>query len=269
MNSNPILAHWLKRLGATTLVLTTLALWACGGSSDETVEIEGPVNGTVNGVAASTVEVQLTDFALDMKNSVPAGQTIFRVTNRGEKDSDFKIEGNGLDEALKGISAGETKTIQVDLRPGTYTVSHTEIDRTLQLNVTERKESMPPVNGQGTIHTPRDTTMSVPPRDTSGTRAPEVGIGAASRPATPMPVEVQLTDSDITVPGSVVAGEKTFKVTNSSKDVQTFKITGTGLDKPVEIARLNAGESRTIQVNLKPGTYKVVFGLTRELQVTP
>ncbi len=70
------------------------------------------------------------------------------------------------------------------------------------------------------------------------------------------PVEVTLTEYKIEMPASVSAGTTTFKVTNTGKDTHGFEIEGNGIEKAIK-PRLKKGESGSLQVDLKPGTYKV------------
>lgn len=67
------------------------------------------------------VDVVLLDFAIEMPGTLPAGPTAFKVTNRGEAPHNFRIEGQGLDQAFEtNIEPGETMTMTVNLTPGDY-----------------------------------------------------------------------------------------------------------------------------------------------------
>ena len=75
-------------------------------------------------------------------------------------------------------------------------------------------------------------------------------------------VDVKLTEYKIEMPASVSAGATTFKVTNTGKETHGFEIEGNGIEKALK-PRLKMGGSGSLQVDLKPGTYKVycpVFG---------
>jgi plastocyanin len=73
--------------------------------------------------AGAPVEVSLREFAIDMPASLPAGPTIFTVTNVGTIEHSFEIEGKGIEQELEHhLKPGETMTLQVDLEPGTYEV---------------------------------------------------------------------------------------------------------------------------------------------------
>jgi uncharacterized cupredoxin-like copper-binding protein len=73
--------------------------------------------------AKGSVEVKLTEYKIEMPASVRAGATTFKVTNTGEETHGFEIEGNGIEKALKPrLKNGESGSLQVDLKPGTYKV---------------------------------------------------------------------------------------------------------------------------------------------------
>jgi uncharacterized cupredoxin-like copper-binding protein len=73
--------------------------------------------------AKDSVEVKLTEYKIEMPASVRAGATRFKVTNTGDETHGFEIEGNGIEKALKPrLKKGESGSLQVDLKPGTYKV---------------------------------------------------------------------------------------------------------------------------------------------------
>src|ERR1700721_2576960 len=69
-------------------------------------------------------------------------------------------------------------------------------------------------------------------------------------------VEEKLTEYKIEMPASVGAGVTTFKVTNAGEETHGFEIEGNGIEKALK-PRLKKGGSSSLQVDLKPGTYKV------------
>ena len=82
-----------------------------------------PLNEATSAAAGQTVEVKLTEFKIEMPPSVSAGPTTFRVTNAGKAEHSFEMEGQGVEKKLDSeLGPGETKTMQVDLKPGTYEV---------------------------------------------------------------------------------------------------------------------------------------------------
>ncbi|HSH40160.1 MAG TPA: cupredoxin domain-containing protein [Chthoniobacterales bacterium] len=73
--------------------------------------------------AKGTVDVKLTEFKIEMPNSVSAGLTTFKVTNTGKHTHGFEIEGNGIEEEITPqLTKGNSGSLQVDLKPGTYKV---------------------------------------------------------------------------------------------------------------------------------------------------
>ena len=74
--------------------------------------------------AAGTVDVHLTEYAIKMPDTLPAGPTTFVVHNDGNKVHSFRIEGPGLTDAIlaKPVPPQETENLQVTLQPGEYKV---------------------------------------------------------------------------------------------------------------------------------------------------
>jgi uncharacterized cupredoxin-like copper-binding protein len=75
-----------------------------------------------------TVSVTLTDFKISMPSSLQAGLTRFNVVNRGTKRHNFELEGvegeakGKEDKLLLDLGSGDSTHLDVDLRPGKYTV---------------------------------------------------------------------------------------------------------------------------------------------------
>ncbi len=73
--------------------------------------------------AKGMVIVKLTEYKIEMPPSVPTGATTFTVSNAGKETHSFEVEGNGIEQEIKpALKVGETKTLQVNLKPGTYKV---------------------------------------------------------------------------------------------------------------------------------------------------
>jgi uncharacterized cupredoxin-like copper-binding protein len=91
------------------------------------------------------VEVRLTEFAIHMPTTVPPGRVAFSVTNAGTVEHNFKLEGQGKEEKFTtALQAGETKSLEVDLPAGTYTVScplddHKKRGMRLELRVAQQQ----------------------------------------------------------------------------------------------------------------------------------
>jgi len=90
-----------------------------------------------------TVEVALTEWAINMPAELEAGTAIFEVINDGTVPHTFQISGSNLDTALAApIGPGETSILTVDLTPGIYVVfcplgdgAHREIGMQLEVTV--------------------------------------------------------------------------------------------------------------------------------------
>ena len=65
----------------------------------------------------------LSEHKISMPKSLISGKTAFFVTNKGTEKHNFEIEGAGLDKKfMLNIAPNDTKTLNVDLKPGTYSV---------------------------------------------------------------------------------------------------------------------------------------------------
>ena len=70
---------------------------------------------------ARKVNVTVTDKGVQMPGNIAAGKTAFVVKNSGKKSHNFEVEGAGLKKSFwLDLAPGATKTMQVDLKPGTY-----------------------------------------------------------------------------------------------------------------------------------------------------
>jgi len=78
---------------------------------------------TVPDSANLSVDVKLTEYKIEMPALIGAGAMTFNVTNAGKETHGFEIEGSGIEKALKSrLKKGESGSLQVDLKPGTYKV---------------------------------------------------------------------------------------------------------------------------------------------------
>jgi hypothetical protein len=85
----------------------------------------GAVEDDGDAAVGGEVEVSLTEFAIDMPTTLPAGPTTFVVSNNGSFEHNFEIESEelGIEVALAAnLAPGETATLEVDLPAGTYEV---------------------------------------------------------------------------------------------------------------------------------------------------
>ena len=72
--------------------------------------------------AVATQEVHLIEYAIHMPATMNAGKVAFNVENGGKEDHAFEIEGNGIEEKTQVLKRGDTEDLEIELRPGTYTV---------------------------------------------------------------------------------------------------------------------------------------------------
>jgi plastocyanin len=121
--------RWFHILGG---LLFTIALTACGGSATahDEIAIRAPSDrsqpagprGLPANSSETRVNVVMTDFAytLDVAEA-SAGTITFLVENHGGMPHDFAIEGNGGRQKTAMLEPGQTASLTVDLKPGTYT----------------------------------------------------------------------------------------------------------------------------------------------------
>lgn len=117
-------------------------------------------------------------------------------------------------------------------------------------------KSLPPIV-QGDSPKPVDTNAGYGPA-VSSPQPGDTKTAAAAPDAANGSVEVEVTVKEYTVEmtKSIGAGPTTFKVTNAGKETHGFEIEGNGIEKEIE-PTLQQGESGSLRVDLKPGTYKV------------
>ena len=100
------------------------------------------IAGAASTSTEQTVEVRLTEYRIEMPLQLSAGRTLFKVTNVGAMFHRFEIEGGGIEKEVEpGLDAGQTKSLELDLRPGTYEVycpvhGHKKAGMSLRLKVT-------------------------------------------------------------------------------------------------------------------------------------
>ena len=75
------------------------------------------------GAATIPIEVQLTEYGIQMPDTISAGVHTFHIANAGKMNHNFAIEGNGVSEKLhEDLSRGNTTNLSIKLAPGTYTI---------------------------------------------------------------------------------------------------------------------------------------------------
>ena len=94
--------------------------------------------------ASATVEVRLTEYAVEMPKTLLSGPTTFQIHNNGVKTHSFKIEGPGIDQLLSTpVKPTETGKLEITLLPGEYKVycpigNHSAKGMTTTLTVTAK-----------------------------------------------------------------------------------------------------------------------------------
>ena len=105
---------------------------------------------------------------------------------------------------------------------------------------------------QTTTEQPQTTTTVALPAPTKTTTATTT---AKPKPQ-PQTVDVTETDFKIALPSTTLkAGPITFNVKNDSQDEHDLVVTGNGVTEGTP--RFGGGQSKTLKVTLKPGTYKL------------
>jgi uncharacterized cupredoxin-like copper-binding protein len=76
------------------------------------------------GQGGQKISVTMTEYHFDMPATAKAGPTTFVIKNTGRKEHAFEIKGEGIDQKLSpNPKSGQTGTLKVDLKPGTYTIN--------------------------------------------------------------------------------------------------------------------------------------------------
>jgi uncharacterized cupredoxin-like copper-binding protein len=87
-------------------------------------------------------------------------------------------------------------------------------------------------------------------------KAADVVTDAVTPDADARKVEVTLTEHKIDMPRQLVPGKTAFVVRNTGKQEHNFEITGEGIEQKF-YAPVDPNASKTLHVELKPGSYKV------------
>jgi uncharacterized cupredoxin-like copper-binding protein len=74
-------------------------------------------------VQSVAVPVTLSEWKLELApDTVPAGPVTFRLSNKGTITHGFYVRGEGVEKGSRDIPAGESASLTVTLKPGTYEV---------------------------------------------------------------------------------------------------------------------------------------------------
>jgi len=108
-------------IGVTALAAAALA--GCGGNDNSSSTTGAETTTSTSTTSASTVTVSETDYKLSPSPLTisKAGTYTIEAKNDGAVDHALTVEGNGLEETRTDtISPGQSATITVTLKPGTY-----------------------------------------------------------------------------------------------------------------------------------------------------
>lgn len=125
------LRHFALVAGSAVLILTLTAYAVRPGS-------DAGEQGSKDG----KVSVVLTELAIELPDTLQAGETTFEIRNKGKLEHSFEIENDELEKALESrLAAGKSATLTVSLEPGEYRVycpvaDHAERGMSAQLVVT-------------------------------------------------------------------------------------------------------------------------------------
>ncbi len=148
-----------------SVVLRTLVVFVAVGvlgactdrpETDETVADTAGVMSDTNDFESeaqasegATVDVTLTDFDIEMDSTLEAGRTVFSVSNDGDEEHNFEVEGQGMEREFESnLQPGDTEELEVDLQPGSYVIycpveDHRSQGMEVQLTVSERATPTP------------------------------------------------------------------------------------------------------------------------------
>jgi uncharacterized cupredoxin-like copper-binding protein len=90
-----------------------------------------------------TVDVTESDFKIaSASTTLKAGAITFDVKNDGQTEHDLVVTGNGITEGTPRFGGGESKTLKVMLKPGTYKLfcsvpGHEQLGMKLNITVTQ------------------------------------------------------------------------------------------------------------------------------------
>lgn len=115
------IAYLVPAANGSTNVSVLIAKVLPGGGIPEAAA--SPAAGAAASAGPQVVDVGLTEFAIDMPTSLPAGPTRFSIHNNGAVTHSFVIEGQGSEKTLaNSLQPGQSAFLNLDLAPGSYTI---------------------------------------------------------------------------------------------------------------------------------------------------
>jgi uncharacterized cupredoxin-like copper-binding protein len=188
---------------------------------------------TPAGGAAKTVNVSEKEFSIKLAggDNLKGGTYKFAVDNIGKIQHDLAIEGNGIKETKTPlINAGQSKSLEVDLKPGKYTF-----------------------------------LCTVPGHEQLGMKVAVTVAGGAPAPKKPAPAKKKAAAKTVTASekefsialaggNNLKTGTYKFAVDNIGKIQHDLAIEGNGI-KETKTPLINPGQSKSLDVALNPGKY--------------
>ncbi len=99
-------------------LLSVLAALAVVLSGCDLFKGQPPAEPAVQEITIVLKEWQIISARLTVK----AGKVRFVVKNQGTTDHGFEVEGQGIEEEIDPFPPGRTRTLELELAPGTYEV---------------------------------------------------------------------------------------------------------------------------------------------------
>src|SRR5262249_20898392 len=111
------IAYLVPAANGSTNVSVLIAKVLPGGGIPAGTPAAGAAE-TPAAAAPQVVDVGLTEFAIAMPSSLPAGPTRFSIHNNGTVPHSFVIEGQGIEKKLaNNLQPGQSAFLNVDLAP--------------------------------------------------------------------------------------------------------------------------------------------------------
>jgi uncharacterized cupredoxin-like copper-binding protein len=105
---------------ATALVLAVAACGGGGGGGQSTKASGGGGGGSTGG--GKLVKISMTEFKFAPSKLTlnGSGTYTFQAKNAGTTQHAIEIDGNGIDKSSDVVGPGQTATLTLQLKPGTY-----------------------------------------------------------------------------------------------------------------------------------------------------
>jgi plastocyanin len=140
-------------LGIATGVLAGARAACGGGNGNEDEPTTTPPPSVTGEVQGTRVDVKLTDFRLGLpRQDFTAGDYTFVATNDGDHAHALAINGPGAQERSSTVDPGQSTTLRVTLRDGTYEIycpvgNHRSLGMTTEISAgsgTPSEDTTPP-----------------------------------------------------------------------------------------------------------------------------